>query len=39
MEPSWGGIFARFEDPDGNSLLLVGFDKVTREVEDQRKLV
>ena len=37
-EPSWGGIFARFEDPDGNSLLLVGFDKVTREVEDQRKL-
>lgn len=24
--------------PSGNSLLLVGFDKVTREVEDQRKL-
>jgi len=32
----WGGVFARFKDPDGNSFALAGFDEVTREVEAQR---
>ncbi len=35
--PIWGGVFTRFEDVDGNSFSLVGFDEVTREVEAQRR--
>ena len=33
----WGGIFARFRDPDGNSFSLVSFDEVTHEIEAQRR--
>jgi serine phosphatase RsbU (regulator of sigma subunit)/catechol 2,3-dioxygenase-like lactoylglutathione lyase family enzyme len=35
--PAWGGIHTRFEDPDGNSFGLVGFDEVTRGVETHRR--
>ena len=38
-EPIWGGVFTRFRDPDGNSFALVGFDEVTREIEEQRQAV
>lgn len=34
--PVWGGIFTRFEDPDGNVFSLVGFDSVSRAIETQR---
>ena len=34
--PAWGGTFTRFEDPDGNSFGLAGFDELTRGVEAQR---
>jgi serine phosphatase RsbU (regulator of sigma subunit)/catechol 2,3-dioxygenase-like lactoylglutathione lyase family enzyme len=33
----WGGIFTRFEDPDGNSFALVGYDEVNRTIEAQRR--
>ena len=36
-QPEWGGIFTRFEDVDGNSFGLAGFDEVTRGVELQRR--
>ena len=37
-EPSvWGGIFTRFEDIDGNSFALVGFDEVNRRIDAQRR--
>jgi catechol 2,3-dioxygenase-like lactoylglutathione lyase family enzyme len=32
----WGGIFTRFEDVDGNSFALVGYDEVNRTIEAQR---
>src|SRR5690242_19276836 len=32
---TWGGMLTRFEDVDGNSFLLVGFDEVSREIEAQ----
>src|SRR6266702_2669523 len=35
--PPWGGIFTEFEDPDGNTFALVGFDYVTRQIEAQRR--
>jgi catechol 2,3-dioxygenase-like lactoylglutathione lyase family enzyme len=35
--PAWGGMFTTFEDPDGNSFALIGFDEVSREVEEQRR--
>ncbi len=35
--PIWGGVFSRFKDPDGNIFSLVSFDKVTHEVEAQRR--
>lgn len=38
-EPAWGGIFTSFEDPDGNSFALVGFDQISREVEEQRRQI
>lgn len=34
---AWGGVSASFEDPDGNSFLLLSCDAVNREVEAQRK--
>jgi serine phosphatase RsbU (regulator of sigma subunit)/catechol 2,3-dioxygenase-like lactoylglutathione lyase family enzyme len=37
--PAWGGIHTRFEDPDGNSFGLAGFDELTRGVEAQRRLL
>src|SRR4051794_32960398 len=36
-QPAWGGMFTRFEDVDGNSFGLAGFDQATREVEAQRR--
>jgi len=36
--PVWGGVFARFQDVDGNSFALVGLDEVSREVEAQRRV-
>ena len=35
--PAWGGIHTRFEDPDGNSFGLAGFDELTRGVEAHRR--
>jgi serine phosphatase RsbU (regulator of sigma subunit)/catechol 2,3-dioxygenase-like lactoylglutathione lyase family enzyme len=37
--PAWGGIHTRFEDPDGNSFGLIGFDEVTRGVETHRRVL
>jgi serine phosphatase RsbU (regulator of sigma subunit)/catechol 2,3-dioxygenase-like lactoylglutathione lyase family enzyme len=35
--PVWGGIFTHFDDVDGNSFALVGFDEVSRQIETQRR--
>ena len=35
--PIWGGVFARFRDPDGNTFALVSFDEVTHALEAQRR--
>lgn len=35
--PVWGGVFARFEDLDGNSFTLASFDEESRAVEVQRR--
>lgn len=35
--PPWGGMFTSFEDVDGNSFALVGFDEATRGLETQRR--
>ena len=37
--PIWGGVFARFEDLDGNSYTLASFDEESRAVEAQRRLL
>src|SRR5271154_4993086 len=37
--PIWGGVFTRFEDVDGNSFALVGFDDVSRALEAQRRAI
>lgn len=37
--PVWGGMFARFRDPDGHALSLVAFDDVTRGIEAQRRAI
>jgi catechol 2,3-dioxygenase-like lactoylglutathione lyase family enzyme len=34
----WGGLFTAFEDPDGNSFTLVSHDRVSRQVEAQRRV-
>jgi serine phosphatase RsbU (regulator of sigma subunit)/catechol 2,3-dioxygenase-like lactoylglutathione lyase family enzyme len=39
QEPVWGGVFTRFEDIDGNSFSLVGFDDVSRTLEAQRRAI
>jgi serine phosphatase RsbU (regulator of sigma subunit)/catechol 2,3-dioxygenase-like lactoylglutathione lyase family enzyme len=36
-KPQWGGIFTRFEDPDGNSFGLAGFDELRLGVEMRRR--
>jgi len=33
----WGGIFTRFDDPDGNSFALVGKDDFVRQIEAERR--
>jgi len=35
--PIWGSVFASFRDIDGNPLLLLSFDDVTRGIEEQRR--
>jgi serine phosphatase RsbU (regulator of sigma subunit)/predicted enzyme related to lactoylglutathione lyase len=35
--PSWGGMFCRFVDPDGNTFALAGFDHATRELDQRRR--
>jgi len=37
--PIWGGVFARFRDPDGNTFSLVSFDEVTHTIEAQRRAI
>ena len=37
--PDWGGMFTSFEDPDGNSFALIGFDEETRRIEAQRRAI
>ncbi len=37
LEPSWKGAFATFEDIDGNSFGLVGFDAASRRIEAERR--
>ena len=33
----WGGIFTQFDDLDGNSIALVGWDNFVRQIESQRR--
>ncbi len=35
--PIWGSVFATFEDIDGNSFGLAGFDEATRRIESERR--
>jgi serine phosphatase RsbU (regulator of sigma subunit)/predicted enzyme related to lactoylglutathione lyase len=35
--PAWGGMFTSFEDLDGNTFGLVGFDEATRGLEAERR--
>jgi serine phosphatase RsbU (regulator of sigma subunit) len=35
--PAGVAIFTSFEDPDGNSFMLAGFDQITQEIETQRR--
>ncbi len=37
LTPNWGGMFTSFEDVDGNSFALVGFDDATRHLVAQRR--
>src|SRR5262245_10047215 len=37
--PMWGGMFTVFEDLDGNSFALVGFDEASREIEAERRAI
>ena len=37
--PIWGGVFTRFDDIDGNSFSLVGFDDVSHALEEQRRVI
>jgi serine phosphatase RsbU (regulator of sigma subunit) len=36
---TWGGIFTSFEDVDGNSFILAGWDDLTRKIEARRRTV
>jgi len=33
----WGGVFTEFKDLDGNRFSLVGFDEVSRQIDQQRR--
>ncbi|HEY8459728.1 MAG TPA: SpoIIE family protein phosphatase [Blastocatellia bacterium] len=35
--PIWGGIFTVFEDPDGNSFVIIGSDEMSRQIEANRR--
>ena len=37
VQPEWGGAYTTFEDVDGNSFALVGFDAVSRGLEAERQ--
>jgi catechol 2,3-dioxygenase-like lactoylglutathione lyase family enzyme len=37
QKPQWGGVFTRFEDPDGNSFGLAGFNELTLGVAMRRR--
>lgn len=37
IKPPWGGLFVTFEDPDGNTFLLLGVEEATRELEELRR--
>ena len=37
QEHSWGAVSTTFEDADGNSFTLLGYDAIKREVEAQRR--
>jgi serine phosphatase RsbU (regulator of sigma subunit)/predicted enzyme related to lactoylglutathione lyase len=37
--PIWGGMFTTFEDVDGNRFMLVGSDRMAREVEARRRAI
>jgi serine phosphatase RsbU (regulator of sigma subunit)/predicted enzyme related to lactoylglutathione lyase len=39
VTPDWGGTFTTFEDVDGNRFALVGFDAVSRQIEEQRRAI
>jgi len=39
QQPIWGGVFTHFNDIDGNSFSLVGFDDVSRALEAQRRAI
>jgi serine phosphatase RsbU (regulator of sigma subunit) len=34
---TWGGVFVHFRDLDGNTFALVGFDEVSRQIDDERR--
>jgi len=36
--PPWGGTFTTFSDPDGNVVALMGFDEVSREIDERRRV-
>ncbi len=36
---TWGGIFTTFEDLDGNSFVLAGWDDMTRQIEARRRAI
>jgi serine phosphatase RsbU (regulator of sigma subunit)/catechol 2,3-dioxygenase-like lactoylglutathione lyase family enzyme len=38
-QPIWGGVFTRFQDIDGNTFGLAGFDVVNQEIAAQRRRV
>jgi serine phosphatase RsbU (regulator of sigma subunit)/predicted enzyme related to lactoylglutathione lyase len=35
--PAWGGAYTSFEDVDGNSFAIVGFDEASRRLEAERR--
>ena len=37
QRPTFGGVYCQFEDPDGNSFVLAGFDEATRDIEAARR--
>jgi serine phosphatase RsbU (regulator of sigma subunit)/uncharacterized glyoxalase superfamily protein PhnB len=36
--PPWGGTFTTFADPDGNVIALMGFDEVSLEIDERRRI-